>query len=113
MRDEEHSLTHRFSNLSALNNAFMSFVYNGGIFIPTEADFHLGDFINISITLPERDQTFIFSGEVIWVTPKSIHDNFHRPGVGIQCTGDEGTALIKAIQSLLMDFKEESNSDTL
>ena len=91
----------------------MSFVYNGGIFIPTELSFHLGDFTTVSVTLPEQEQTFVFSGEIIWITPKSIHDNFHRPGVGVQCGGDEGAALTKAIRSLLADFKEDGNSDTI
>ena len=113
MRDDEQQITHRFTDITALNNAFMSFVRDGGIFIPTETDFHLGDFVFATITLPEKEQTFVFTGEVIWVTPKSIHSNIHLPGIGIQCTGDEGSAFLKTVQSLLADVKEEINSDTM
>src|SRR3990167_3613833 len=71
MRDEEQQITHHFTNIQALNNAYMPFVRDGGIFIPTENEFHLGNLVSATITLPENQQTFVFTGEVIWITPKS------------------------------------------
>lgn len=113
MRDDEQQITYRFADITALNNAFMSFVRDGGIFIPTENDFHLGDFVFATLTLPEKEQMYVFTGEVIWITPKGTQGNIHLPGIGIQCTGDEGSAFLKAVQSLLADVKEEGNSDTM
>ncbi|OGT44009.1 MAG: hypothetical protein A3F13_04605 [Gammaproteobacteria bacterium RIFCSPHIGHO2_12_FULL_40_19] len=113
MRDEEQQITHHFTNIQALNNAYMPFVRDGGIFIPTENEFHLGNLVSATITLPENQQTFVFTGEVIWITPKSTQSDLHSPGIGIQCIGDEGVAFQKAVQALLADNKEDSNSDTM
>lgn len=110
---EQAVLTHRFETLKALNNAYMSFVRDGGIFIPTEEIHHLGDNVTLTLTLPENNQTFTFTGEVIWVTPKLSTNNNHS-GIGVQCNEDEGEAFRKAVKELLADFKDESAlSDTL
>ncbi|EKD92181.1 MAG: hypothetical protein ACD_29C00132G0002 [uncultured bacterium] len=115
MRDDKQpqQITYRFTNLQALNNAVMSFVQDGGIFIPTENEFHLNDLVFVTITLPENEQTFAFTGEVIWITPKAAHNNFHFSGIGIQCSGDEGSAFQKAVQALLTDVKGDFDSDTM
>lgn len=114
MRNEEQELTYRFADLDALKNAFMSFVRDGGIFIPTEKPFHLGDFINVHITLPESDHAFTFNGEVIWITPTSIQSAQHHQGVGIQCNNDEGEAFQRAVQQLFVGIKSDGdNPDTM
>lgn len=114
MSTEEKKITHRFENSNALKNAFMPFVRDSGIFIPTEEVFHLGDVVNVSVTLPEGEQTFTFSGEVIWITPKSIHETNHDPGIGVQCNSDEGEAFQKAVLQLLAGIKEDgSNTETM
>jgi type IV pilus assembly protein PilZ len=110
---EQATLTHRFETLKALNNAYMSFVRDGGIFIPTQEIHHLGDNITLTLTLPENNQTFAFTGEVIWVAPKLSTNNNHA-GIGVQCNEDEGEAFRKASLELLSDFKDENAiSDTL
>ena len=114
MRTEEKKIVYRFENINTLKNAFMPFVRDGGIFIPTEDVFHLGDVVNVAVTLSEGEQTFTFSGEVIWVTPKSIHSANHDPGIGIQCNSDEGEAFQKATQQLLSGIKDDgSNTETM
>jgi type IV pilus assembly protein PilZ len=110
MRTEEKiekKLSYRFESLSALKNAFMPFVRDCGIFIPTNDVFHLSDMVKVTITLPEDKQTYTFSGEIIWITPKSIHSSHRHPGIGVQCSGDEGEACKKAVQTLLIDVKED------
>ena len=114
MSGEKHELEYRFKEITALKNAYMSFVRDGGIFIPTETLFHLGDAVHVILTLPENDQTFSFSGEVIWITPKSIHNSSHHTGIGIQCNSDEGEAFQKAVQQLLVGIKDDGvNAETM
>lgn len=114
--EEKKELTHHFATLAALKEAFMPFVQDSGIFIPTEAIFHLGNKIKVTVTLPENKQTFVLEGEVIWITPKSIHQNNHHAGVGIQCNTDEGEAFRNAVQKLLGGMKEKNgveNTETI
>jgi len=114
MVNEQQELTHQFADLDALKNAFMSFVRDGGIFIPTQIPFHLGDFVTVHLTLPESEQKFTFNGEVIWITPASIQNAQRHQGVGIQCNNDEGEAFQRAVQQLFVGIKSEGDDpDTM
>lgn len=109
--ENELTLQHTFPDLPSLKRAFMPFVVEGGIFIPTQNNYQLGDFIQATITLPESKHDYIFTGEVIWISSKS---NSHT-GVGITCNGDEGRALRKAITEMLSELKGDDRelSDTM
>ncbi|HLB55746.1 MAG TPA: PilZ domain-containing protein [Coxiellaceae bacterium] len=116
MSTEKKELTHHFTTVNALKEAFMPFVQDSGIFIPTDATFHLGDKIKVTVTLPENKQTFMLEGEVIWITPQSMHVPNHHPGIGVQCSTDEGEAFRNAVQQLLSGMKEKDgveNTETI
>lgn len=103
-----------FSNLILLQNALMTFVRDGAVFIPTDQDFHLGDKVKAVVSLPNEDQQFTFTGEVIWITPKSVHSARHHPGVGVQCNDADGEAFLKQALHLLADQKDEAiESETM
>ncbi|PIZ04345.1 MAG: pilus assembly protein PilZ [Gammaproteobacteria bacterium CG_4_10_14_0_8_um_filter_38_16] len=106
-------LTHQYATLTDLKNAFMPFVQDGGIFIPTDVIFHLGDLAAVSLTLPETGHTFSFAGEIIWITPKTGQ---HSAGVGVQCNSNEGDTFQKEVReliSMLKDNNDTSNSETM
>lgn len=110
--ENELTLQHTFPDLPSLKRAFMPFVVNGGIFIPTQNDYQLGNFIKATITLPESKHDYTFTGEVIWISPKSSHNH---PGIGITCDGDEGRAFKMATMEMLSELKgdEREASDTM
>lgn len=113
MRAEENQqpLTRHFKTLGELKNAFMPFVREGGLFISTKNQFHLDDRVTVVVTLPESEQTFTFSGDVIWITPHSAQ---HHAGVGVQCNSDEGEAFQKAVEQLVAGTKDEGgNTETM
>lgn len=115
-KTEKKELTHHFTTLNALKEAFMPYVQDGGIFIPTTTTFHLGDKIKVTVTLPENKQTFMLEGEVIWITPQSVHQPNRHTGIGIQCSTDEGEAFRKSVEQLLTDVKEKDgvgNTETI
>lgn len=107
------TLSYQFADLVALKKAFMPFVRDGGIFIPTTEKFHLGELVQLTIQLPNHEKPFAFTGEIIWITPPSAQSE-NRAGVGIQCSGHEGETFQKKARELLAELKEESAySDTL
>lgn len=110
--ENELTLQHAFPDLQSLKRAFMPFVMGGGIFIPTQNDYHLGDFIKTTITFPESKHDYTFTGEVIWISSKSLHNH---AGVGITCNDDEGQAFKKATIEALRELKgdEKELSDTM
>ena len=75
---------------------------DGAVFIAPEATFHLEDRVTLTLTLPDNQQTFAFTGEVIWITPKSVQTQ--PAGIGVQCAGPEGESFQKAVQALLTNM---------
>ena len=55
---------------SALYLAYMPFVKNGGLFIPTNSNYRLGDEVFMLLNLMGEDEKLPVAGRVIWVTPK-------------------------------------------
>ena len=99
MSKDLKQLVHHFADLTALKRALMTFVQGGGVFVPTEVEYHLGDIVAVELTLPETNTVFKFNGEIIWVTP-NLKNGAHNTGIGIQCNEDEGEAFQKTAQQL-------------
>lgn len=67
----------------------------GGIFVPTQRDYRLGDDVYVLLTLPEDPQRYPVAGRVAWVTPERASGN-RTQGVGIQFPKDAKSAELKA-----------------
>jgi type IV pilus assembly protein PilZ len=77
---------------SALYAAYMPFVRNGGLFIPTGKGYTLGDEVFMLLTLMDEKEKLPVAGQVIWVTPKGAQAG-HAPGIGVQFSDqDNGNA---------------------
>jgi len=63
-------LTLTIKDKSALYMAYMAFVRNGGLFIPTNSNYRLGDEVFMLLNLMGEDEKLPVAGRVIWVTPK-------------------------------------------
>src|SRR3546814_11418290 len=67
-------LTLHIKDKSALYVAYMPFVKNGGLFIPTNKDYHLGDDIFMLLTLMDNTERPPVAGKVIWVPLRGAQD---------------------------------------
>ena len=76
---------------SVLYAAYMPFIKNGGLFIPTNKDYRLGDDIFMLLTLMENPERLPVAGKVIWVTPKGAQ-NKRVQGVGVQFSAQDAGA---------------------
>ena len=63
-------LTLTIKDKSALYLAYMPFVKNGGLFIPTSSNYRLGDEVFMLLNLMGEDEKLPVAGRVIWMTPK-------------------------------------------
>jgi type IV pilus assembly protein PilZ len=80
--------------------AYMPFLKNGGIFIPTDKPFELGDEVFLLLSLMDDPERYPVTGKVVWITPKAALGN--RPmGIGIQFGGNEGNLVQKKIETHL------------
>ena len=85
---------------SALYAAYMAFVKNGGLFIPTNKPYHLGDEVFMLLTLMEETEKMPVAGKIIWVTPKGAQGN-RASGIGVQFSDQDGGATRTKIETYL------------
>jgi len=85
---------------SALYAAYMPFVKNGGLFIPTNKSYGLGDEVFMLLTLMEETEKLPVAGKIIWVTPKGAQGN-RAAGIGVQFSDQDGGQARKKIETYL------------
>ena len=86
---------------AALYAAFMPFVKNGGIFVPTNRPYHLGDDVYLILTLLDDPTKIPVAGKVVWISP-SGGGAAKTPGIGVQFPADEsGFSARKRIEDAL------------
>lgn len=86
---------------SALYAAYMPFLVNGGIFVPTNKGYKLGDDIYLILTLMDDPNKYPVAGKVAWVTPAAANNN-RAQGIGVHFPGDDtGTKIRQRIEELL------------
>jgi type IV pilus assembly protein PilZ len=85
---------------SALYLAYMPFVKNGGIFIPTNSPYRLGDEVFMLLSLLNEDEKIPVAGKVVWVTPKGVSGR-RVAGIGVQFSEQDRGTTQKEIESYL------------
>ena len=86
---------------TALYAAYMPFLKGGGIFIPTNRTYKIGDEVFMLLSLMDDPAKVAVQGTVVWITPEGVQGN-RTHGIGVQFTNDEtGAAAQKKIESIL------------
>jgi type IV pilus assembly protein PilZ len=87
-------LTLTIKDKAVLYAAYMPFIKNGGLFIPTAKNYHLSDEVFLLLNLMDETEKIPVAGKVIWVTPKGAQGN-RASGIGVQFNSDDPAAKIK------------------
>ena len=87
-------MTLTIKDKAVLYAAYMPFVKNGGLFIPTQKNYRMGDEVFLLLNLMDETEKIPVAGKVVWVTPKGAQGN-RAAGVGVQFNGDDETARTK------------------
>ena len=86
---------------SALYAAYMPYLKGGGIFIPTNKPYRLGDEVFMLLTLMDDPNKIPVAGHVAWITPEGSQGN-KTQGIGVQFSDNEsGKAARNKIEGLL------------
>lgn len=93
-------LTLNIKDKSALYMAYIPFVKNGGLFIPSEKPYRLGDEVFILLTLMDSAERIPVAGKVVWVTPRGAQGK-RVQGIGVQFSAQDGGVTQKKIESHL------------
>ena len=93
-------LTLTIKDKSALYMAYMPYVKNGGLFIPTNKNYRLGAEVFLLLTLMDDAERLPVAGKVIWVTPRGAQGK-RTAGIGVQFSDQDGGNTQKKIETYL------------
>jgi type IV pilus assembly protein PilZ len=72
---------------AGLYSAYMPFIEGGGVFIPTQKEYLMGDQVYVILQLMDNPKRFSIACKVIWVSPAGISQK--SQGIGVQIPYDE------------------------
>ena len=96
---------------AVLYTAYMPFIKNGGLFIPTNRYYELGTEIFMLLKLLDEAERAPVTGKVIWVTPPRAQSN-RTAGIGVQFSDSNGATRAR-IETLLAGHSQDKQTHTL
>jgi len=84
----------------ALYMSYMPYIEGGGLFVPTNKDYSLGDEMFLLVKIMDEVEPVHISGKIVWVSPPGALGNRPR-GVGLQFGGDDAKSTKDLIESKL------------
>lgn len=99
-RERSSVISITIKDKQALYMAYMPFVVNGGLFVPTKKDYNLGDEMFLLVRIMDEEEPLQISGKVVWVNPPGALGNKPR-GIGLQFSGDTAKKTSRLIERKL------------
>ena len=84
----------------SLYAAYIPFVQNGGLFIPTTKPYKLGDEVFMLLSLMDETERLPVAGNVVWITPPNAQGN-RTAGIGVQFSNQDNGQTRNKIETLL------------
>ncbi|MBK5929545.1 PilZ domain-containing protein [Halochromatium salexigens] len=97
-----HILSLVIKDRPALHAAYMPFIKNGGLFVPTSKPYQLGDELFLLVQLLDKPDRIPIAGKVVWVTPVGAEGN-RATGVGIQFNVQDKNDICQAFEQCLSE----------
>jgi type IV pilus assembly protein PilZ len=79
---------------AVLYAAYMPFLKFGGLFIPTNKLYKLGDEVFMLLSLMDEAEKIPVAGKVVWITPQGAQGN-RTAGIGVEFSEHDDTATRK------------------
>ena len=96
---------------AALYAAYIPLFKEGGIFVPSNRDYQLGDDVYVLLTLPDDTQRYPVAGKVAWITPGRAAGN-RIQGIGVRFPSGEKSQQLKTIIEDMLGTLLASDSPT-
>ena len=98
---------------ASLYASYMPYIKNGGLFIPTNKTYSLGDEVFMLLTLMENNDRLPVAGKIIWMTPPGAQGN-RATGIGVQFSPqDKGQTRAKIETHLAGAMKADRITHTM
>lgn len=96
---------------AVLYAAYMPFIKNGGLFVPTTRQYEIGNEVFMLLKLLDEEEKLPVAGRVVWVTPPRAQSN-RSAGIGVQFNDPDGVARHR-IETLLAGYSQDRSTHTL
>lgn len=93
MNPRKGILSLKINDENMLYYAYMPFLKHGGLFIPTNKTYKLGEEVFILLTLMKEPEKIPIAGTIAWITPRGAQGN-QAAGIGVHFSDIEGEAAI-------------------
>ena len=97
---------------AVLYSAYMPFLKNGGLFVPTNKAYDIDDEVFMLLTLMDEGEKMPISGRVIWVTPRGAQGN-RTAGIGVQFSEQDAAANAKIENHLAGSLTSDRPTHTM
>lgn len=88
-------LSLNINSKSALYAAYMGFLSNGGIFVPTSKAYAIGDKVFMLLQLMDDPTRHPVAGTVVWITPHAAQGG-KTQGIGVHFSADESSRQLRS-----------------
>ncbi len=101
----------QITDKNTLYASYLSFLKNGGLFVPTDKQYRLGDDVFIALNL--MGEKMPVAGKVVWINPKGVQGG--RPaGIGVQFGEmDQGKTRVEIEKQLVGMLNSERPTYTM
>jgi type IV pilus assembly protein PilZ len=97
---------------AVLYSAYMPYLHHGGLFVPTNKPYNLGDEVFMLLTLMDESEKIPIAGKVVWVTPRGAQGN-RTAGIGVQFSDQDGAANAKIENHLAGSLSSDRPTHTM
>jgi type IV pilus assembly protein PilZ len=97
---------------AVLYSAYMPFLNNGGLFVPTNKAYDIGDEVFMLLTLMDEPEKIPIAGKVVWVTPRGAQGN-RTAGIGVQFSEQDAEANAKIENHLAGSLTSDRPTHTM
>ncbi len=97
---------------AVLYSAYMPFITNGGLFIPTDKQYKLGEEIFLLLNIMDEPDKIPVAGKVVWITPKGAQGN-RSAGIGVQFSDQDDTARVTIENHLAGSLESDRPTHTM
>lgn len=97
---------------AVLYAAYMPFLENGGLFVPTNKRYRIGDEVFMLLSLMDEPEKIPIAGRVVWITPAGAQGN-RQAGIGVQFSEQDAAANAKIENHLGGALNSERQTHTM
>jgi type IV pilus assembly protein PilZ len=95
-----------------LYSAYMPYLQHGGLFVPTNKSYKIGDEVFMLLNLMDEAEKIPIAGTVVWVTPRGAQGN-RTAGIGVQFSEQDATANSKIENHLAGSLNSDRPTHTM